>query len=626
MCGICGYISRDGLADGQEIVQNMIECLGHRGPDQRGWHLDRCVGLGFVRLAIIDLSAAADQPMQDETGDYWITYNGEVFNYVELRDALVKHGFVFRSQSDTEVILKAYIAWGNQCFAAFRGMWAIAIWDRKKELMVFSRDPFGIKPLYFFQTPRALYWSSEIKALRHAKEPLREEPAASYLYLKHGLIDSTAKTFFKNVWPVQPAQVVTIDTRHTVRKHFYWHLPAAAAAQCVPSSEQGQIEQFRSILQQTVAISLRSDVPIWTMLSGGLDSSALVAMIAALHPTQRQHALSVVHDDSAINEYGYARMVADQSNCDLQVVKIDYDKWFQKLDTIIYHQEEPNLSSSFINHWYLMEALKQNGAKVVMSGQGVDEVLYGYVILFMGHFFADLARELQINRLAGEIRAHWRLLVDQNHTPAGVVFRQMIKGLLPKALAGEVKAAFLSDTAGMIPHRTEFNDAFDAYHDQFWVDGFDRLHNAFYRRLKLESIPLILKYEDRNSMAHSIEQRVPYLDTQIVSYLFALAPSMKVRDARSKWIMREALNGILNDGVRNRMTKVAFNTPERAWLSSPKFKGYLKDQSLSTVLQGGLVDYRKFVEQMARMPGTGRNVSDCWRVINYALWKKAFGL
>jgi asparagine synthase (glutamine-hydrolysing) len=626
MCGICGYISRNGLSQGQQTVESMCNTLAHRGPDQVGWKVDPQVGMGFVRLAIIDLTSAGNQPMGDESGRYWITFNGEVFNYIGLKKELEKRGHRFLSTSDTEVVLKAYMEWGEECFHRFRGMWGLVIRDKIKNVLIASRDYFGIKPLYFYQTPEALFWSSEIKAFKHTEWPLQEDTASSLDYLEYGLMDHTERTFFKHVSQLRPGQIATITTDMQMTKRYFWRLADAINCPSETDSEKIEVDRFRSILLDSVNIGLRSDVPVWTLLSGGVDSSALVSIIHHLYPDQPVNALSVVHDDPQINEFSHAEAVAREKGCHLEVVRIDNTGWLDALENMIYHQDEPCESTTFVNHWYLMRELKKRGIKVILSGQGVDEILYGYVNLFMGYFFADLLFKGKFSQLYQEIGAHWDLLVHECQLPIKAFILQAGKGLVSQTVAKRFKAGMLSGASSLL--REEYKSSHDERESFFTdtVSQFDRLHNAFYRMLTVESIPRILHYEDRNSMAHSVEERVPFLDRDIVSYLFALPASYKVRNGRSKWIFREALKGILPEVQRTRRTKLGFNTPEAAWIASKEFTAYVKNQNVEETLKHSPVNLKKFQKLNAAFQATQAYQPVLWRVYNYALWKRTFGM
>ncbi|MBN1672231.1 MAG: asparagine synthase (glutamine-hydrolyzing) [Kiritimatiellae bacterium] len=628
MCGICGYVSGTGLSNGRETVLKMIATLAHRGPDQQGELGDEKVRLGFCRLAILDLSHAGDQPMRDETGEYCITLNGEVFNYVELREQLKANGHEFRSTSDSEVALKAYMEWGTDCFRKFRGMWALSIWDKPRNRVVFARDYFGIKPLYFCHRPEGLFWASEIKAFDAAFGPLEENRACAFDYVVYGLLDHTDQTLFKDVYQLRPGEMAVSTEGTRLQRQVYWNLETALPEQRGRVAETDAIDRFRSLLLRGIDISLRSDVPVWILLSGGLDSSSIVSIVRHLYPDRAINTISVVHEDPAINEFEYVEAVARHTNCRVEKITIDAGAWVEELDALVYHQDEPVPQTTAVNHWHLMKALRQQGVKVILSGQGIDEILYGYVPIFMGYLFADLFAQLRWRRLWKEMKAHRNLREDWPRMFQRDFLLRMLKGFVPSQTARAFRARYLDRSEalirGAVLHETRRRR--DAYAPPR-LAGLDLMRNAGYRMLTAESIPQILHYEDRNSMAFSIEQRVPFLDPDIVSLVFSLPAGVIVRDGRSKWILREALRGILPEKVRVRLSKLGFSTPESQWVASKEFQTYVQDQRLDTVLTQSIVDSEHFALRVKRLVAGKTAYSPVfWRVYNYALWKKRFRL
>lgn len=630
MCGICGYLTRQsytGNVERQEAkLKDMIRSIAHRGPDQADMYVNEAVGLGFVRLSIIDLSSAGNQPMCDESGRYWITFNGEVFNYRELRHELKNVGYRFLSASDTEVVLKSYMHWGGKAFARFRGMWGLVIYDVREKALVASRDYWGIKPLYFATFSRdILYWSSEIKAFRHVTNQFQEDISTVADYIQYGLLDHVENTFFKNIWQLRPGQIAVVDAEMSIKKRKYWDLGNAIKDINIPRTEQEQIQIFKAILVDSIDISLRSDVPIWILLSGGLDSSAIVSTMRYLYPYETINAITVVHNDKNINEYKYANDIATYIQSHLEVITINDDAWVDEFYTLIYHQEEPTLSASAINHWFLMKKLNEAGIKVVISGQGIDEILYGYVKKVMGYHFADLFKEAKILRLMEEIFWHARYSSLTSLSKSEFIL-QMCKGFFRQGLVKGFKSNFLSGSKGLVD-QNKLPEGIG--HREFRPENLDSanlLHNAFFHLLTAESIPAILHYEDRNSMAFSIEQRVPFLDREIISFLFSLPSTTKVRKGVSKWIFREALKGILPDQIRTRISKLSFTAPEASWMVSEKFQDYVKDTNLLCNLKDSIIDLPFFEMKMdGVLKGESGYDSQCWRVYNYAMWKMIFG-
>lgn len=624
MCGIYGYITRGRISNGEKFIIEMERTLTHRGPDQKGFYINDVIGMGFVRLAIIDLSSAANQPMSDESKKFWIAYNGEIFNYVELRKELMGLGYLFRSSSDTEVVLKAYMQWGLECFNKFRGMWALVIWDKVKNKIIASRDYFGIKPLYFLQGQNTIFWSSEIKAFNCLGFQLEEDIETICDYLEYDLLDTGENTFFKNIWQLKPGQIVIIDQNLNTSKYEYWLLKDAVRQTVVPLSEKKQIDKFRIILFDSIKISLRSDVPVWILLSGGLDSSSIVSIVRHLNSANEINAISVVHDEQEINEYEYAKVVAQQKNCNLQIIKIDNDAWVDDLDKFIYHQDEPVSSTTAVNHWFLMKELHKRGIKAVISGQGIDEILYGYIHTTMGYHFADLLKKGHLLELIKEFYWHnkHKSYISRNSKE---FYIWSLKGFIPQWLAKIAKASFFENSRFFIDYSKLPANINREKYETPNIPYTNLLNNAFYRMLKVESIPRILHYEDRNSMAFSIEQRVPFLDRDIVSYVFALPSKMKVRNGVSKWILREALKGILPDRIRSRLSKLGFTAPEEKWIRSKEFQQYVQNKRIMDILKNSPIDVPAFHNKISQfLKGEIPYNKTFWRIYNYAMWKQRF--
>lgn len=635
MCGIVGKFSFEGKVD-LPSVGSMVRSIRHRGPDQEDLYVSERgdIALGFVRLAILDLSSLGAQPMKDPSDRYVITFNGEVFNYIELRQELQSLGHTFRGNSDTEVVLSAYIQWGCAAFRRFKGMWSICIFDGYADKLVFSRDYFGIKPLYFHRAPGGISWASEQKAFVASGIPIIENTDVVADYLHYGLLDHTEQTFLKDVVTLPPghyAEISTVRPSQGLGIKPYWVLEDEVSKLILPKSEQEQIGRFRSLLLESIDISMRSDVPVWVLLSGGIDSSAIASVLHYLHPGQEINALTVVHDDPEINEYSYVEDVVRKTGCNLEIVRIDEQRWIDELDAFVYHQDEPVASTTAINHWFLMKELNKNNIKVILSGQGVDEIHYGYIRMLMGYLFKDYVAKGHIIDFLREFFFHWkdRHNITPIHQSSGMLERiignkefyfQSLKGIVPHSVAKKMKANVLEGSSGLLRQ----GYALRSFQPKE-ISSFDSLHNAMYRLLSVESIPRILKSEDRNSMAFSIEERVPFIDRDLMSYTFAVGSKMKVRDATSKWMIRESLKGILPERVRTRRSKLGFNTPEQRWILSEQYRRYAEDMNLASVLSDSPVNGKAFMDYVDSIrQGKKKYSGVVWRIYNYAMWRKKY--
>jgi asparagine synthase (glutamine-hydrolysing) len=618
MCGLCGVVRFDSPPE-RETAARMAELLSHRGPDGDGSFEDpRGVAFGHRRLAIIDLSEAGLQPLASADGAVQLLHNGEIYNYRELRSELEELGHRFHTATDTEVVLEAYDEWGDDCIARFNGMWSIALWDGRRERLFCSRDRFGVKPFYYRYRSGRFVFSSELKAFR-ADPGGRLEPNLHAVrdYLEQGYVDHLPETFFAGVETLPPAHSLVLD-RDGLRLRRYWSLepvdPPAEAAEAV-----------RDLLLDSIRLRLRSDVPIGTALSGGLDSSAIACGIDHLRRTGRetdgqvgphQRTFTVYFEDSGLDERPFADAVVRTIGAEPHWISFEDAELIDVLPTVVFAQDEPFGSSSIVAQWFVMREARRAGVKVMLDGQGGDEALLGYPTTF-GYRLADLLAGGDVRGLAGELRAYRRL-----HQPGWLhAAVALATPFLPANVRWRLRAR--RDGSHRLVHRTLRGNA--PTPERTSSPFAERLRRQYHLILAERGLPELLRYEDRNSMAHSVEARVPFLDYRLVELLYSLDARELVDRGVTKTVLRRALGDLLPTVVRDRVDKVGFATPGRRFLQGA-FGSYA-DEIISSrrFRDRAFVDPVEAQRRLAAVRSGSSNAdASVWRVVNLELWARAF--
>ncbi len=629
MCGIVGKFSYQKTAGDTRLMQALANIISHRGPDDEGFYADEYVQFGFRRLSILDLTRAGHQPMLSDDGKIVLIFNGEIYNYLELKNVLAARGHSFRSRSDTEVILRAYIEWGVDCVQHFNGMWSFALWDDRKKMLFCSRDRFGVKPFYYYVGKNHFLFASEIKALVKFPEIIRKpNHQRIYDYLVFGYLDHTDETLFEGILQLPPAHSLTITRDGHIKMIRYWSLNPHNVT--VYEKEEHYAERFSELFEDAVRLRLRSDVSVGTCLSGGLDSSSIVCVVNDLlkkggstYFDHHQKTFSAVYAQKEVDEREFSSAVIKKTGAAEHHIFPSPDDILHDLQKVVYHQDEPFGSTSIFAQWYVMKRAHQEGIKVMLDGQGADELLGGYHPFF-GPFLASLLQQWRLRRLLTEIR-FWK----RNHGyPWSYFLFQVGAGaltkLLPRSITNTLIRAshqdgslFLHD-AFLKQHRTS-QPTFSMYDDHF--------QNELYRVLRI-GLPALLHYEDRNSMAWSIEARVPFLDYRLVEYMFSIPNSQKISHGTTKVVLRNAMKGILPEKVRTRQSKLGFATPENEWLKNsfqPVFSSLITSSSFR---DRGIVDAKRaqalFRDHSVHHRKRGVESSTIWRWMNLELWFRIF--
>lgn len=627
------------------LLEAMTGSLAHRGPDGEGYVLLAAreqekplavtgalsgvlgarlegfsVGLGHRRLAIIDLTQLGHQPMGTEDGRLWITYNGEVYNAPELRRELSALGHRFRSTTDSEVVLEGYRRWGRECLARLNGMFAFAIWDGRDRTLACARDRFGIKPFYYRQDQQRFLFASEIKAL--VQDPgFRRRPndRMVYDYLTLSLLDHTDETCFEGIRQLRPGEWMTVHAATgggpLVQRERWWQLPEGIE----PVGPDEAAVRTRELLEDSVRLELRADVPIGSCLSGGLDSSSIVCLMSRLLAGGPPQTFSSCDPAPRFDERPYIRSVIAKTGVTNQEVFPDCQELIEHLPEILWHQDEPFAGTSILAQWAVMRAVGRAGVKVLLDGQGADELLCGYP----SHAGSRLADLIRSGRWLTGLRewAAWRRVHGglQSAALAGLV-----RGLLPAGPARWLRSRVTAERTWLARDFARREDERSGP-EQVPPPSARSVLGAHHVRSLTQDLPALLHYEDRNSMAFGVEARVPFLDHRLVEWLVRLPPDLKLRKGMTKVVLREALAGILPEQVRQRPDKMGFVTPEDDWLRGPlrpKIEELLASERLRSrpywraeVLSGW---YRRYCEGQVAIGPT------IWRWVNLEWWLRRF--
>jgi asparagine synthase (glutamine-hydrolysing) len=559
MCGIAGFIDPKLLKDESgKLIVKMLDSIAHRGPDARGTWQEGEISLGHNRLSIIDLSDEGNQPM--EYFDLVITYNGEIYNYLEVREELIKKGYTFKTQSDTEVILAAYREYGDNCVQQFVGMWAFALWDKKEKTLFCSRDRFGIKPFYFIHRGDRFYFGSEYKPLKHSPLFSNELNLAQVNRgLQLGWVTYRDETYFSKIQQLPAAHnlKLAIDKgQFAISK--YWDIDLTRK---FPGTFQEKKEKFYQAFSESVRLHMRSDVEVGGCLSGGLDSSAIASGVSTFFPETKFKTFTVYYEgENEVDERPWVSEVLKKYSSLIPFYFSPSDDEIRNsFERFIHHADVPVPGSSPMSQYFLMKLASQQNIKVLLDGQGCDEMLAGYMHSFY-RLFGGYFAKLKLAKYAGQILS---LASKQKYNPlkiADVKLKSLLAAFYPeqKLYELEYKKYF-----PFLPNDTSINFSLED------VRG-TRLDKFLYHQTFTTSLPSLLQYEDRNSMAFSIESRVPFLDHRLVELAFSLDDEDKIKNGTTKFILRNALRNILPEAIAERKDKKGFVTPgEVKWLRGP---------------------------------------------------------
>jgi len=641
MCGIAGILNLNGKPVDLKILANMTAIIKHRGPDGNGImlfdpkfsegqngiieykdqilklegtednHSNYNVGLAHARLSIIDLSERGHQPMCNRDESLGIVYNGEIYNYLEIKAELVSKGYEFKSKTDTEVILYAYQEWGVDCLTRFNGMWAFAIWNRREKRLFCARDRFGVKPFYYYLDEHTFVFAYEIKQILECKEYERNpnEPLI-YDYLVMGFEDHTRETFFKNIYQLKGGEYAILDlNKRTFEKKRYYDLNGINKLVC---KESDYYLRFRELFTDSVKLRLRSDVPVGSCLSGGLDSSAVVSIIATLWKEKERvlfNTFTACWDDKKIDERKYSEAIVESSGFSGNFIYPSSEDLTEDLASLLWHQEEPFGSLSIFAQWSVMKAAQKKGIKVLLDGQGGDEVFCGYE-RYYAYYLSALLKQFMLREFINEF----------------------IKGVENSKLK----------LSGMILYYIYFNcvhvralrhhiKSYRILNPNFFMnyDILVRLKNGFkeandlseLQRNEIQGVQLshLLKYADRNSMAFSIETRLPFLDYRLVEFALSIPMGLLIHDGWTKNIVREGLKRIIPDEIRRRKDKIGFEVPQDLFIK------HILENYFNDINENSLIStYFNKKWLLKDIKTISRKNPIIWKTLCLDLWFKVF--
>ncbi len=588
MCGIAGYINKSNrYVPSKKIIKIMIDQLIHRGPDAEGEWIDENVALGHRRLSIIDLDSKSNQPMVSHDGKYVITFNGEIYNYIELKKALSERGAIFQTNSDTEVILEAYRVYGVNCFNKFNGMWSFVLYDIEKKKVIISRDRFGIKPVYTIDNEDVFVFASEIKAIITAfPEENIPNRTCIYRYLSGSMKEDTdEKCFYKNIEIFPSAHYMIYDIKnHTKKYNCYWKVDEKLFYEKWIKGKN-PIKTFKKLFESAVELRLRADVEVGACLSGGLDSSAIVGC-ASKKFGKRIHTFSSIYTDKECNEEFYIRKVNEKWNTIPHYIRPDEceEDFTKHIKDITYHHDQPTNGASLYSQYMVMKEIQGN-VKVVLDGQGADELFAGY-IRYYSYYINDLINK---NKFLSKCKAIKILVIVKKEWPEliGTIGTDIIVKLVG------IKNSFLFENNHRMNNlkikrsaQLFTSDFMDNIQDDFQkkeLQCSSHLNTRLCNDVINKSIPSLLHNEDGNSMAFSIESRVPFLDYRIVEFAIALDGKYKIRNQWTKWIIRKSCREYLPKEIVKRKDKMGFPAPFARWLR----EGSSKDEIAEIIYELG---------------------------------------
>ncbi|MCX6133078.1 MAG: asparagine synthase (glutamine-hydrolyzing) [Ignavibacteriales bacterium] len=659
MCGIAGIFSPEGKPADSGLLVRMTTALRHRGPDDEGFLLAHTasakvqpfrgsdtvpeitnpdinapfrfddspnLALGWRRLGIIDLSPTGHQPMTNADRTVWIVFNGEIYNYIELRKELQAAGFVFRTQSDTEVILHAYTAWGPECVNRLNGMWGFALYDTKQRKLFCARDRFGIKPFYYWWDGTTLLFASEIKALLESREiPRVANGGMVYDYLAHRIIDHTDQTFFESIYQLRPGHWLQID-KSGLRTHQYYQLTYSPDAGTYDEAQcRRYVDEFRERFTDSIRLHLRTDATIGSCLSGGLDSSSIVCTgnqlifgsegVSRSIVGDRQKTFTATYADARFSEDQFVQSVIGQTHAAPFFIQPSSEGLRADLPAFVRAHDEPVISTSMYAQWNVMKLASQNKIKVLLDGQGGDELLGGYRWHFPV-FHGQLMKELRFGDLLREISSTQGVTGLSMASLAKPILQKLAKSLVPKNLRSEflgVSGYINSDFASRSANRaTALTKSDFSLQRRLWEEE---------TRFNLQQL---LHYEDRNSMAFSIEARVPFVEYRLIEFVMNVPAVYKIHEGWSKYLLRRSMEGLLPKDIQWRRDKMGFVTPEELWMRElhGDFRTLLRQQPLRA---GRFLLTEKFAHdfEQSTLPLAS---SDTWRFLNLELWMREFAV
>jgi len=627
MCGINGILYFNSFNSDKQVdffesnISKMNTEIAHRGPDGEGMFINYPVCFGHRRLSIIDLSENGAQPMFNEDSSVVIIFNGEIYNYKELIPGLKSKGHIFKTKSDTEVIIKSYEEYGTDCVSKFNGMWAFAIYDFKKNLFFASRDRFGVKPFYYYKDRDCFIFSSEIKAILKIKNITEGNHGKIFDYLAYGYKTNNGDTFFKDIYELKPSHNVLIHDENIQFKK-YWDFSDDKLSR----NSNNYLNDIDSLIIDSVKLRFRSDVPVSILLSGGLDSS-IIAKITDDLITNNEISSPSVTAYSAVFPF----FLFDESETIKEFLKScnhinsvfltpGADNLIASIDKFVYGMGEPVFSPTSFAHYTLMQKISENGVKVVLNGQGADEAWCGYGRYIMGYYLLDI-----LFSNPSDFLNQFRMISDKMKYSYKMILLQTIKSIISRKNISYFRSKYQEKIYDCLSKDlTENNSSYFKNSDYKKLSS-GNLEGYLKFNLQYQGFNQILHYEDHSAMQSSVEIRSPFVDYRVIEYAFSLPTKFKFDNGITKKILREVFKDRLPDSIISNNQKIGFNTPFDDWLMQDNINTYLNSLINSESFNskkiwdsGKIRYYFKNKDKFKGFP--------FWRIINLELWSNAYGI
>jgi asparagine synthase (glutamine-hydrolysing) len=623
MCGLVGIISKDGSKAELSLLKGMAETLSYRGPDEEGHSIDGPVGLYHKRLSIIDL-VTGRQPMK--SNGLTIVFNGEIYNYIELRENLKSQGHSFKTQSDTEVILELYKEYGPEFVTQLNGMFAFLLYDKKQKRIIAARDHFGIKPLYYYQDEKHLLFASEIKALlEHPAVKAEPDPDSIRDYLTFQFV-LNSRTLFKGIHKVLPGHYQVIDLKSMeVRTFKYWE-PRFSVD--IHHTEEFFVYELRRLLHDTITMQLRSDVPVGAYLSGGMDSSIVTLLASSKYPGRLKTFTGAFREGPQFNETAYAREVATACGAEVFETYPTEQDLIDLLPRLVYHMDEPVAGPGLFPQ-YMVSKLASNHVKVVLGGQGGDEIFGGYARYVVAYLEQALKGAIFENTEEGEHIVSLKSILP--NLPYLKQYIPMLSRFWERDAFEAMDRRYftLVDRSGGSFSLFQ-NDFYNETHHEDTFGRFQKVFNhpetmSYFNKMihfdMVASLPALLQVEDRVTMANSLESRVPLLDHRISDLVTSMPPAMKFKGAEMKYILKRTVKDFVPKKIMERKEKMGFPVPLHIWARN-QAKGFFSDVLLSKKCrERGLFNIPEVEKLIEKENAFGRRL---WGLLNLELWFQTF--
>ena len=606
MCGISGIIDKKNNRIDSILLEDMNNLISHRGPDDEGSYYGNNFGFGHRRLSILDLTSDGHQPMHYKD-QYTIIYNGEVYNYLELKEELLSYGYTFNSNTDTEVILASYDRWGENCVKRFNGMWSFALFDKKKNNIFCSRDRFGIKPFYYTEIDNKFIFGSEIKQLLkfHPKNLVNKDILIDFIVTRFE--DYNNDTFFQGVKRLPQSHNLIYDlNNHSFSIERYYDITFHNEIKALSLNDS--ISKYRKEFNRAIKYRLRSDVKVGTCLSGGLDSSSVASTAAKEYNEKSNERFTAIHvksSEKATDESYYAKLVADYSNINLVITEPSPTEVKNNISEVIYTQEEPFAYMDVFMQYFVMKKAKEEGCTVMLDGQGGDETLLGYGKYYPSVYYSILKSD-------GIFTAIKNIIYSRKNNA---------KMKLNWILKFTIGSFFSSLRKKYLKHNTNF---LKPYKNTFSI--LDKIANSYFNINDLQTLeiyhtnlPLLLRYEDKNSMRHSIETRLPFLDYSALEVALSIDTKNKIKNGWSKYILRKSIGDKIPEEAIWRKNKLGFNPPESTWFDF--ISEDIKDKISGSKILNQICNMDKLLNRLNKM-----HYHLQWRLYNIAIWEEVYNV